>query len=89
MNIDYHPRAGRSNFHPIKDAYRYILQVVRMITFFEPLRVFGPKAMTFLLLGAVKLIYDIVLPPTFSVRGNTVVLLLMGCCSSCLDYWPI
>ena len=41
LPIEYAPRAGRSHFHPIKDAYRYVLQVVRMVTFFEPLRVFA------------------------------------------------
>jgi polyisoprenyl-phosphate glycosyltransferase len=46
VDIEYKKRAGRSHFHPIKDAYRYILQIVRMVTFFEPMRVFGPLALS-------------------------------------------
>ena len=75
--ISYSPRAGRSHFHPIKDAYRYILQVLRMITFFEPLRVFGPVALTLLVLGAAKFVYDMVTDP-FAIAINTLLLLITG-----------
>lgn len=75
--IDYRQRAGRSHFHPVKDAYRYILQVVRMITFFEPLRVFGPIALFLLTLGAGKFVYDMISNP-FRLTINTLLLLLTG-----------
>ncbi|MEX0658264.1 MAG: glycosyltransferase family 2 protein [Egibacteraceae bacterium] len=75
--IDYQQRAGRSHFHPIKDAYRYILQVVRMITFFEPLRVFGPIALLLLTLGGGKFVYDMVTNP-FRLTSNTLLLLVTG-----------
>ena len=75
--IDYAPRAGRSHFHPVKDAYRYILQVVRMVTFFEPLRVFAPLALTLLTIGAGKLIFDVV-TKSMRVTTNTLLLLITG-----------
>ncbi|HVM00237.1 MAG TPA: glycosyltransferase family 2 protein [Egibacteraceae bacterium] len=75
--IDYRQRAGRSHFHPIKDAYRYILQVVRMITYFEPLRVFGPIALFLLVLGSGKFVYDMVTSP-FRIAINTLLLLMAG-----------
>lgn len=77
LPIEYRQRAGSSHFHPIKDAYRYILQVVRMMTFFEPLRVFGPVALFLLGLGAAKFVYDMVLEP-FGLAINTILLLLAG-----------
>lgn len=77
LPIEYRQRAGSSHFHPVKDAYRYILQVVRMMTFFEPLRVFGPVALFLLGLGAVKFVYDMVLEP-FGLAINTILLLLAG-----------
>ena len=40
--IDYFKRAGRSKFHPFKDAYNYIIQVLRMVMYFNPLRVLMP-----------------------------------------------
>jgi polyisoprenyl-phosphate glycosyltransferase len=77
LPIAYAPRQGRSHFHPIKDAYRYILQVVRMITFFEPLRVFAPMALTLLTLGAGKIIFDLV-TKSLRITTNGMLLLLSG-----------
>jgi hypothetical protein len=37
--IDYSKRAGRSKFKFVTDAYRYILQVLRMVMYFNPLKV--------------------------------------------------
>lgn len=48
--IGYRPRVGRSSFHPVVDTFRLILQVVRIVTYFEPMRFYVP---TFLLLFAV------------------------------------
>jgi polyisoprenyl-phosphate glycosyltransferase len=75
--IEYRPRAGRSHFHPIKDAYRYILQILRMVTFFEPLRVFGPIALILLTLGTAKFVYDLV-DKGLRIPVNTLLLLVTG-----------
>jgi polyisoprenyl-phosphate glycosyltransferase len=80
--ITYRQRAGRSHFHPVKDAYRYILQILRMVTFFEPLRVFAPVALTLLLVGTGKFVYDIVQGMVggepFRIAVNTLLLLVTG-----------
>jgi polyisoprenyl-phosphate glycosyltransferase len=75
--ISYQERAGRSHFHPIKDAYRYILQVLRMVTYFEPLRVFAPVALTLLVVGTGKFVFDQIRVP-FNIAANTLLLLLGG-----------
>lgn len=77
VDIDYQKRAGRSHFHPIKDAYRYILQIVRMMAFFEPLRVFGPVAVALLTIGTIKLAYDVITNPV-AIAINTLLLLVTG-----------
>jgi glycosyltransferase involved in cell wall biosynthesis len=69
--IDYFKRAGRSKFHPFKDAYNYIIQVLRMVMYFNPLRVLMPVGLTLLTATAVKLIYDLIVHP-FRVTGSTV-----------------
>lgn len=51
LPIQYQQRTGRSKFHPIKDTYRYVLQVMRMVLCFAPLRVFMPIAMAMILGG--------------------------------------
>ena len=49
--IDYAKRAGSSKFHFVHDAYRYILQVLRMVMYFNPLKVLMPPALWLLGIG--------------------------------------
>lgn len=75
--IDYAKRSGTSKFHFAKDAYRYILQVLRMVMYFNPLKVLMPVALFLLGLGVAKGIYDMVVHPLlFAV--NTVLILVTG-----------
>ncbi len=75
--IDYAKRAGKSKFKFIKDAYRYILQVLRMVMYFNPLKVLMPLALFLLGLGVAKGIFDLVVHPLrFAV--NTVLILVGG-----------
>lgn len=69
--IDYFKRSGRSKFHPFKDAYNYILQVLRMVMYFNPLRVLMPVALTLLGATFVKAVVDLVVHH-FHVAGSTV-----------------
>ena len=45
LPIEYAKRAGKSKFSFVSDAYRYILQVLRMIMYFNPLKVLMPPAL--------------------------------------------
>jgi hypothetical protein len=69
--IDYFKRAGRSKFHPLRDAYNYLLQVLRMVMYFNPLRVLMPVALTLLGLTGVKLVLDLI-RFDLHVAGSTV-----------------
>ncbi|WP_432565299.1 glycosyltransferase family 2 protein [Kineococcus sp. SYSU DK003] len=73
----YAKRAGKSKFHFTKDAYRYILQVLRMIMYFEPLRVLMPLALFLFGLGFVKGVVDM-FRHAFYFPANTVLLLVSG-----------
>ena len=57
--IEYQPRVGRSKFHPIRDSYHYLIQVLRMITYFNPLRVFLPISLALGTAGFLKLLLDL------------------------------
>ena len=48
----YAKRAGVSKFHFVRDAYRYILQVLRMVMYFDPLKVLMPPALWMIVIGA-------------------------------------
>ena len=54
MPIRYAKRAGQSKFHPLKDTYRYITQVARMVTYFEPLKVFLPMSISLIGIGSIS-----------------------------------
>lgn len=68
--IDYFPRAGRSKFHWWTDTKRYLLQVVRMVLSYNPLKVFLPIGTVLLLVGMGKLAYDFS-TKEFHVATNT------------------
>jgi glycosyltransferase involved in cell wall biosynthesis len=72
--IDYFPRAGRSKWHWWTDTRRYVLQVVRMVLMFNPLRVFGPVGLTLLGVGAGKVVYDLTTKHG-RIATNTIVVL--------------
>jgi polyisoprenyl-phosphate glycosyltransferase len=75
--IDYAKRAGTSKFRFVTDAYRYILQVLRMVMYFNPLKVLMPVALLLLGLGIAKGIFDIAVHPLrFAV--NTVLIFVTG-----------
>src|SRR5215207_3464830 len=69
--IDYVKRSGRSKFHPLKDAYNYLIQVLRMIMYFNPLRVLMPVALTLMAATAAKLVFDLIVH-NLRVTGSTV-----------------
>ena len=75
--IPYSRRSGTSKFHPLRDAYRYLLQVFRMVMYFNPLRVLMPVALWLLAIAFVKGIYDQFIDP-FRLANNTVLIFLTG-----------
>jgi glycosyltransferase involved in cell wall biosynthesis len=75
--IDYAQRAGHSKFHPLKDAYRYILQVLRMVMYFNPLKVLMPLAIWLLVIGVVKGIFDVA-RYHFHLTTNTLLVFVTG-----------
>lgn len=77
LPIEYSKRSGSSKFHFAKDAYRYILQVLRMVMYFNPLRVLMPPALILVGIGVAKVIYDVAANPV-RIATNTILLLLSG-----------
>ncbi|RJL30500.1 glycosyltransferase family 2 protein [Bailinhaonella thermotolerans] len=76
--IEYNKRAGRSKFHFVSDAYRYILQVLRMVMYFNPLKVLMPPALWLIVIALVKGVIDVIRRQDFYLPSNTVMLFLSG-----------
>jgi polyisoprenyl-phosphate glycosyltransferase len=77
LPIEYSKRAGKSKFKFIEDAYRYILQVLRMTMYFNPLKVLMPIALFLLGLGIAKGVFDLVAHPLL-IAINTVLIFVTG-----------
>jgi glycosyltransferase involved in cell wall biosynthesis len=77
METEYYKRAGKSKFGFVSDAYRYILQVLRMIMYFNPLKVLMPWALWLLAIGFVKTVVDLI-HYTLRVTTSSVLLLITG-----------
>jgi glycosyltransferase involved in cell wall biosynthesis len=75
--IEYAKRAGSSKFHFFSDAYRYLLQVLRMVMYFNPLKVLMPPALFLLCLGVAKGIYDMVVHP-LHFANDTLLIFVTG-----------
>jgi glycosyltransferase involved in cell wall biosynthesis len=71
--IDYAPRSGHSKFHWWRDTKRYLLQVIRMVLSYSPLRVFLPLGFSLLAIGVAKLVYDWTVRD-FSLAANTMLI---------------
>ena len=75
--VEYARRAGESKFHFFSDAYRYILQVLRMVMYFNPLKVLMPPALFLLCLGVAKGIFDMVVHP-LHFANDTLLIFVTG-----------
>jgi len=57
--IDYHPRkGGKSKFHPLNDTMNLFALIIRMVMYFNPLKVFLPLSLIIILLGLFILLYS-------------------------------
>lgn len=72
--IDYAPRAGESKFHWRKDTTRYLVQVVRLVLSYNPLRAFGPIFGILAAVGFIKLGFDLA-DKAWRVPTNTLLIL--------------
>ncbi|RSN68817.1 glycosyl transferase family 2 [Actinomadura sp. WAC 06369] len=75
--IEYAKRAGKSKFHFTKDAYRYILQVLRMVMYFNPLKVLMPPALWLILIGLGKGVFDMIVHFGY-FANNTIMIFVTG-----------
>ena len=55
--IEYHRRTGRSKIRPIRDTLNFMQLIVRMVMYFNPLRVFIPLSLMLFLASFCALVY--------------------------------
>ena len=77
LSIDYAKRSGHSKFRFVTDAYRYVLQVLRMVMYFNPLKALMPLALWLVGIGLVKAVVDVAMHPV-RLATNTILIFLSG-----------
>jgi len=77
VSIEYHKRKGKSKIHPLWDPYNFIILIMRMCLYFNPLRVFGPLSLAFFVLGTGVFVYSKFFTP--QVMDITVTVLYFVC----------
>jgi hypothetical protein len=61
----------------LRDTQQYLIQVVRLVMSYEPLRVFIPLGVALVVLGMGKVAYDIVAHP-WQVAASTLLIFFAG-----------
>jgi len=69
LPINYYKRVGLSKVKPFSDAMNYLTLVVRMILFYNPLKIFIPLSILFFLASIAAFIYDIVVLENFGEKS--------------------
>lgn len=58
VSIDYFKREGKSKIRPIHDTLNFIQLIIRMVLYFDPLRIFLPLSLPLILLGFCMILYQ-------------------------------
>lgn len=58
--VNYFKRAGKSHIKPLRDFFSFVILVLRIVTYFKPLRFFLPLSFSFLVLSVIRALRDIV-----------------------------
>ena len=56
--IDYFKRSGKSKIKPIKDTLNFIQLIIRMVLYFDPLRIFLPLSLPLIFIGLPLIAYQ-------------------------------
>jgi len=72
--VAYRKRIGRSKFHPIRDTFQYLLTVLRIVTFFQPLRIYLPLAMLLGLTAVIRCAHHLLSTSPLGITDSDVVL---------------
>ena len=72
--IEYRERAGTSKFHWWRDTKRYLIQVIRLVLSYNPLKIFLPLGAALGLVGMGKLGFDLV-DKDLRIATNTLIIL--------------
>ncbi len=69
QRINYKKRIGKSKIHPIKDTVNFIVLILRVIIYFNPLRIFMPLSLITFMIGLILIFFRIIIGGQFLVTS--------------------
>jgi glycosyltransferase involved in cell wall biosynthesis len=63
--VNYQRRIGQSNIKPVKDFFGFVILIVRLASYFEPLRFFLPASFALFALGFLRAVRDLIVVNQF------------------------
>jgi hypothetical protein len=72
--IHYDRRIGRSNIKPVKDFLGFAMLIVRLASYFEPLRFFLPASLAIFAVGVARAIRDVLVVNQFGALSVILIL---------------
>src|SRR5581483_9025245 len=76
MPVQYQRRIGHSNIRPVRDFLGFVMLIVRLASYFDPLRFFLPVAFLFVALGILRGIRDVIV--TNALGGLSLILFFIA-----------
>jgi hypothetical protein len=67
--VRYERRIGRSNIRPVRDFIGFVMLIVRLASYFEPLRFFVPISLAVFGVGVLRAIRDIIVVNQFGAMA--------------------
>jgi len=74
--IEYYKRIGKSKFRIFIDTRDFLFTIIRIIMYFNPLRIFVPLSILFLICGIIKTAYDVFFSAVGRMQNSDAVILL-------------
>jgi len=74
--IEYYKRIGKSKFRIFVDTRDFLFTIIRIIMYFNPLRVFVTLSLLFFIMGIIKTTYDVFFSPAAHMQSSDTVILV-------------
>jgi len=76
--IEYYKRIGKSKFRPISDTRDFLFTIIRIIMYFNPLRIFASLSFFLFLTGIAKTVYDVYFYSAGHIQVSDVVIFVIA-----------
>jgi glycosyltransferase involved in cell wall biosynthesis len=58
--IDYFKRSGKSKIRPLRDTFNFVVLIIRMVLYFDPLKIFLPLSLPLIVTGFFLILFQVI-----------------------------